>query len=155
MTRDVVEAIAARDAIEVQTERGRCVETIVQIVERRFQVLARALGVAQHETDRVAELGLERDGDYAMLLAGADDIAHDKLPALDRGRVLVHRNRNEDVGERAAEIGGQRSGGLGEDFVGRTAVELEYDVVARGGHAMRRADKPACDSVRQREVELS
>ena len=32
-----------------------------------------------------------------MLLAGADDIAHHKLSALDRRRVFVDRNRNEDV----------------------------------------------------------
>ena len=99
--------------------------------------------------------GWKRDCDDAVFLAGADDIAHDELAALDRLRVFVHGNRDEDVGERAAQIGGERAGGFGEDFVSRAAVELDQDVVARGGHAMRRADQAACDSVGQRQIEVA
>src|SRR5271156_5399039 len=49
VTRDVVEAGAARDTIEVEAEGGRCVQTIAHLVEGCFQVLARSFGVAQDE----------------------------------------------------------------------------------------------------------
>src|SRR5271170_4283698 len=156
VTRDVVEAGAARDTIEVEAEGGwRVFQAIAHLVEGCFQVLARSFGVAQDEADGVADLRLEADCDDAVFLAGADDIAHDELAALDRLRVFVNGNRDEDVGYGAAQIGGERAGGFGEYFVSRAAVELYEDVVARGGHAMRRANQAARDSVGQRQIEVA
>src|ERR1700693_3722181 len=92
MPRDVVQTRTARDAIEIQSESSSLRGFSAHLFEGGLQILARALRVAQHQTNRVAHLRIVRDGYDTMLLAGAYDVAHDEAPALQALRVVVERD---------------------------------------------------------------
>src|SRR5262252_4883496 len=70
MPRNVVKPRPARDAIEIQAERGRGGEPGFQFLKCLFKIVARAFRVAQYQADRVAPPRVMRDGERTVFLAG-------------------------------------------------------------------------------------
>src|ERR1700674_1038287 len=95
---DVVEPRAARDAIEVEAERGRLYDPRGHLRERLLQVVARPFAVTQQQCDRVPDFGPMGHSEDALFGAGPDDIADQVAAALDSFGGGIERQADKDEG---------------------------------------------------------
>src|SRR3989442_12338038 len=138
------ERLAAPVAREEQRAGDRSLRAVALVLERLAKILARGLGVADLELNRLPDLHHVADRDRAGVAVDADEVADDEVAAaqlglqLGRGLPDMEAAPHEELvalARRAVELLDPLDRGL--------AAELEYDVLLRARHGERLADRPA------------
>ncbi len=114
--------------LQVNTERGPGVDPAEELTE----VLVGRRGVAHVELHGLADGHLVADRERARLLVGAQDVAHQEVPARELGLVLVDDEAHvQTVAEEIALVVGGRGGELLQARDRRLSGELLHEVPLR------------------------
>src|SRR3989442_6752292 len=138
------ERFAAPVAREEQRAGDRALRAVALVLERLAKILARGLGVADLELDRLPHLHHVADRDRADVAVDADEVADDEVAAaqlglqLGRGLSDVEAAPHEELVSLA-----RRAVELLDPFDRGLAAELEDDVLLGARHGERLADRPA------------
>src|SRR3989442_2930203 len=144
VVRQPEERLAAAVAREEQRAGDRSLRAVALVLERLAKILARGLGVADLELDRLPHLHHVADGDRAGVAVDAHEVAHDEVATaqlglqLGRGLPDVEAAPHEELvalARRAVELLDPLDRGL--------AAELEDDVLLRARHGERLAHRAA------------
>src|SRR2546426_426273 len=138
------ERFAASVAREEQRAGDRALRAVALVLERLAKVLARGLGVADLELDRLPHLHHVADRDRAGVAVDADEVADDEVAAAQLGLQLGRGLPDVEAAPHQELVSlARRAVELLDPFDRGLAAELEDDVLLGARYGERLADRPA------------